>query len=116
MGCGTWGTDMRILNLQDGVVKSPLVQQIQGRAAEVARTQDASHVAFNDELARQADEVVLQTNQAENDGIRDKEEREGRQRRRRKRQTGKTHDDDSALAAGKNPDHSGHASVIDITV
>ena len=109
---------MRILNLQDGVVKSSLVQQVQSRAAEVARTQDSSNVVFNNELARQADEVVLQTNQAENDGIRQKEEREGRQRRRRRKQQlgEEVGEDDSSAAIKKNACNTNNAPGIDITV
>jgi len=77
---------MQILNLQDGIVKSPLVQQMQERPGEVARMQDASQLAFNEEITRQADETVAQLNQAEHEAIRaDQERGQGQGRRRRRR-------------------------------
>jgi hypothetical protein len=54
------------INMQDGIIKSSLVQQVQQRVDEITRLQQASHVNFNEELARQADEVVLEAKQTEN--------------------------------------------------
>jgi hypothetical protein len=77
---------MQILNLQDGIVKSSLVQQVQERAADLVRSDQAARVNFHQELARQAEEVIAETPQAEHEAIREEEERgEGQGQRRRSR-------------------------------
>lgn len=74
---------MSLINLQDGILKSPLVQTFQTRADDMARAVQATHVSFNEELARQADEVVLQTRQTEQETIREDMKREQQERQRR---------------------------------
>lgn len=68
--------------MQDSIVKSPLVTLIQQRSAAVARLQQSMQIPFSEELARQADEVIRQTQEAANETIREDEEETRRHRRR----------------------------------
>jgi hypothetical protein len=76
---------MRLVNIQDGIMKAHVVQQFQERAAEVARASEAAQAGFREELARQADEVILETNPRENYPLSEDEERNNRNRGRRRR-------------------------------
>ncbi len=80
---------MQLYNIQDNLSKAPLAQMHQERPAEVARAVDSTHVRFNNELARQADEVVVAAQQTENASIREDSESDrqaGNRRRRRRHQ------------------------------
>lgn len=68
--------------IQDNLVKVPLVQQTTTKSDDVARGQENFQVAEHRENSRQADEVVLQTQQRELNEDREKEE----QRRRKQEQ------------------------------
>ncbi len=105
---------MSLVNMQDGVVKSPLVQQVQQRGADLSRVQQSTQVPFNQELARQADEVVLQTAEAENEGIRpDEEGKQDHPQKRRKPAEGEEGPDEEPPEEGMS-DNASHR--IDITV
>ena len=105
---------MQILNIQDGVVKSALVQQIQARAGEMARVQDVSQVAFDDEMARKADETVEELNQGENEAIQEEEERGEQQQRRRRRRRHDADEPEEEAEDTKPPPHDSHH--IDVTI
>ena len=77
---------MQILNLQDGIIKSPLVQQMQEQAAAVFRAEEGARRTFHDEMARQAEETTQETAQSENETIREDEEHPSGRRPPRRRQ------------------------------
>jgi len=78
---------MQILNLQDGIVKSPLVSTVQNRAAEILRAGEIAADHRHAEQAREAEEVTQETSRVEQDEIHPDEGRDqshpDRRRRRR---------------------------------
>lgn len=105
---------MQILNVQDGFVKSPLVQLTAERAAELAKVQDAAQVMVREEEARKADEVVIELHEAENETIRNQEEnKHSRQRRRKERLP---EDDERETANRDTPTApGGYPHLLDVT-
>ncbi len=96
------------------------MQQVQQQSTNVARAQEAAQAPFRDEIARQAEEVVLQTNQLEHERIREdsKRSRQERQNRRRRRDAGES-SPAPTVAADEDPSPPASAegsSRIDITV
>lgn len=78
---------MSLFNIQDGIIKSSLVQQIQDRGNDIARAAEAARVGQHAEEARQASEFVAATQEAENHGIRQEQERKRQERRRRQKRS-----------------------------
>ena len=76
---------MSLTGIQDSMVKSHLVQQVQSRTEEVVRLQERTQMPFSQELARQADEVVLNITRTEQDGVRDEERLKDREEEKRKK-------------------------------
>ena len=75
-GPGNGSALMSLSAIQDNLVKSNLVQQTQARGDDVARGQEIAQAAAQREHDRQEDQVVIQTRQRDQDGIRSDEERE----------------------------------------
>jgi hypothetical protein len=106
---------MEIINHQDGIIKSSLVQLVQHRSTEVANAQEGALVPLNEEMARKAGETVEATPKSENDGIREDEERQQGRRERRRRQI--PADEDDSEEEKKSPaTSSGSPHRIDITI
>lgn len=57
------------LNMQDTVVKSSLVQSVQERDGDVGRAHNQAAQAFQEEVARRAEEAVQTVMQPEQQGI-----------------------------------------------
>lgn len=78
---------MSSIILGDQAMKASFISQIQDRSVDIERSSAQAHNAFNEELARRAEEVVEETEQAENNGIKDDDERghEQKQQKRRRR-------------------------------
>jgi hypothetical protein len=110
---------MRLVNIQDGIMKAHVVQQFQERAAEVARASEAAQEGFREELARQADEVILETNPRENYPLSEDEERRdrhrGRQRRRRRAWEEEPAAEEETPPGGEPPEEP-PAHKVDITI
>lgn len=70
---------MSLAAIQDNLLKTSLVQQTQSRSDDIGRGQEIANQATTREQARQADQVVIHTQQKEGGGITDEE----RERRRR---------------------------------
>lgn len=109
---------MSLVNMQDSIVKASLVTQVQHRAAALARVQQSTQVPFNQELARRADEVVSQTAEAENEGIRENDEESRRHRREQRRRARHTGSDTDTETSGDldTPADDGGPHHIDITI
>ena len=77
---------MSLAGIQETLVKTHLVQQVQSRGTEQTRAQEQAQTQFHRDLAREADEVVLSMTRAEesaiNENDEDREKGEGRRRRR----------------------------------
>lgn len=105
-------------NMQDGIVKSSLVQQVQFRQQALQRAAEGTLGALHDEAARQASETIREVPEAENQGIRDegdeREEGEGR-RRRRRRERGDEEEAENPPPRHASPPTIGPARRIDIT-
>ncbi|MDR2390825.1 MAG: hypothetical protein LBE84_03985 [Planctomycetota bacterium] len=61
--------------IQDSLVKTSLVQQVQGHNEGVSNGQEIAHAAVQRELDREEDQVVISLRQKEEHGIRQEEER-----------------------------------------
>ena len=86
---------MSLGNIQDTLVKTHLVQQVQSRDADVVRAREQIQPQLQRELAREADEVVLSMTRAEEGEIREEDENreKGEGRKRRKSSDGEDGDD-----------------------
>lgn len=73
---------MSLSAIQDSLVKTSLVQQTQARSDDINRGQETAAQAAQREVNRQADQVVIHTQEAEQQGVRadEEKEREGRKR------------------------------------
>ncbi len=110
---------MSLINMQDNVIKSSLVQQVQSRGGDIAKAAEMAQNLFKDELARQADETVKETPQTENGVIHDDQEREqgGKPpRRRRQRRHGEESEDESTEQGDGTPPSPDGPHRIDLTV
>ncbi|MBN2713112.1 MAG: hypothetical protein JXR97_11880 [Planctomycetes bacterium] len=108
---------MSLFNMQDGVVKSSLVQQVQHRAAEVGKVHQATMVTQSQEQARMADEVVLQTHQAEGGEVRADEENTENGQRQQKRRRGQGQPDEADNGENDSGEHGESGPhLIDITI
>ncbi len=70
-------------------MKATYVSQIQDRSVDIQRANAQAQTAFNEEFARRAEEVVEETEEVENNGIRNdqegqKQEQEQKKQRRRR--------------------------------
>ncbi len=83
-GMPVWRLAMSVGIIHDNMVKTSLVQQTQTRGDDVQRSLEIGQVAAQREDNRQRDQVVIQTKQKEEHGIRPDAEREkeGRKKRR----------------------------------
>lgn len=101
-------------------MKAHVVQQFQERAAEIVRAQEAGQAGFREELARQADEVVLETNHRENYPLSEDEERRhrnpSRQRRRRRAWEVEEEAADEAALPAEPSDEEPPSHKVDITI
>lgn len=105
---------MSAINMQDGFVKSPLVQGVQQRDATIGRAFQDAQAARTDDLTRQAEETIHETTESEQEGIRDEQQRRQQQRRRKAQQGFAATDEDETLPeAAPTPPTS---RMIDITV
>lgn len=86
---------MSLSAIQDNLVKTSLVQQTQSRGDDVQRGQEIAQAASQREHDRQSDQVVLQTQQKEQQGIRADEERE-KEGRRKKREEEEDEEEEKA--------------------
>lgn len=105
------------LNMQDNVVKSSLVQQIQERDTDINRSSNQMHDAFAKEMARKSHEVVTEVEHTENHGINaDNEGDEGRGGKQKKQHRRNPDDPDDPLMEGwsMGPDDDGKPHSINI--
>lgn len=87
---------MSLLNIQDGMIKSSLVQQIQDRGNDILRAAEGAQAAHHAEEARQASEFIAPTLATENEGIRQEQERKRQERRRRQKRHRPESDEEDA--------------------
>ena len=76
---------MDSLSIPEQAVKASYVSQIQDRHVDIERSSDQAHLAFNEELARKAEEVVEETEEVEQQIIRDDEEKGHSQKDKKRR-------------------------------
>ena len=76
---------MSSIILGDQAMKASYISQIQDRSVDIQRSSTQAHVAFNEELTRKAEEVVKETEETENNGIRNDQERKKQQEEQHKR-------------------------------
>lgn len=112
---------MSAINNQDNIIKSPLVQQMQHRAEDMARVQTAHEHAQKAENVREADEVILEIKQTEQQGIHDDDD-ERRERRRQAAESepaegeGESEDTEATDEATDKPVSADGQRHIDITI
>ncbi len=107
---------MSSITLGDQAMKASFIVQIQDRAVDIERSSTQAHNAFNEELARRAEEVVEETEAAENGGIRNDEERkEGQKQKKRRRKRPDEPDQDEIIEDWPmGPDNDGHKHNLNI--
>ncbi len=108
---------MTSIVLGDQAMKASYISQIQDRAVDIERSSAQAHTAFNEEFARKAEEVVKQTESADNHGIREDEEKQEQQQeqRRRHRRRPEEPDQDEILEDWPmGPDNDGHPHHLNI--
>lgn len=77
---------MSIVALQDSIVKTSLVQHTQTHNDNVVRGQEIGMAAQLKEQERQTDQVVLQSREAEQEGIRDEEKNKDGKKKKQQNQ------------------------------
>lgn len=90
--------------IQDNLSKTSLVQQTQARGDDVNRSQETAQNVRQHEVNRQQDEVVLMSQQAEQQGIRSDREGGGQQEEGKKKRRAKDPDDDESEENAELPD------------
>lgn len=103
-------------NMTDSIIKSALVQQIQDRDVDIARSSQQAQQAFQAELARQAEEVVENVMETEQNGVDEDSENEtgGGKKKKRRRSPNEPEDDDPAQGWTMGPDDDGRPHTINI--
>lgn len=104
---------MSLSAIQDNLVKTNIVQQHQARGDEVGRTQEVAQAAAQAEQNRQGDQVVLMTQHAEQQGIRQDAERERREEEEKKR---KRRDEDDEETPEEETSANPHAEMHRINI
>lgn len=104
------------LNMQDNVMKSAYVSQIQDRSVDVARADHQAQSAFHEELTRQANEVVENVQEADQEEINEKNEKEKQREGKKKRRRRNPEEGEEKQADGwtMGPDDDGKPHVINI--
>ena len=107
---------MSMINMQDNIIKSNLVQQFQHRGEELQRNQDKAQLPHIQELARQADEVVLQITKTEQEAIREEQERRKDERKKKKKEPSEINvtNEESSQTDTQSLQHRSHRGNIDI--
>ena len=95
---------MSLAAIQDNLVKAPLVQQTQTRGDDVARGQEIGQAALQKEENRRMDEVVLHTQETENQGVRTDEEREKEGKKKKRGEEEQQDESDADAENAANPD------------
>jgi len=77
---------MSLLGIQDSIVKTHLVQQLQARSEDIERTMQQDLARRIQDMARQADEVVLSSRATSSEEeVKEQEERRRREEEQRKK-------------------------------
>jgi hypothetical protein len=117
---------MLLSNIQDNIVKAPMVSAAQTAAQKSAEVSEHLRAGETLDQARQAEEQVRQTHETEQEGIRNQEERDhaihpdGRRRRKSDAENSEEEPDEPAgeaspPSAASGPSASG-LHMIDITI
>lgn len=103
-------------NMQETIVKSSLVQQIQERDTDIARSSHQMQEAFAKELERKSHESVNEVEHVEQDGVNADAEKEGGGQKGKKRRRRNPDDPDDPLLEGwsMGPDDDGKPHTINI--
>lgn len=102
-------------NMQENIIKSSLVQVIQDRDVDIARSSQQAHEAFQQELSRRSREVVHEVEEADQNGVDEdpEKERQGKGRKGKRRMPQEPEDE---LLKGwtMGPDDDGKPHTINI--
>lgn len=103
-------------NMQENIVKSSLVQQIQERDTDIARSSQQMQEAFTKELDRKSHEVVSEVKHVEQDGVNPDADKEGSGKNGGKRKRRNPDDPDDPMMEGwsMGPDDDGKPHTINI--
>ena len=106
------------LNMQDTVVKSSLVQSVQERDGDVNRAHTQAAQAFQDEVARRAEEAVQTVMQPEQEGIRQRQggQQQGGGQGGRRRKEDASPEEKAKDGWSMGADNDGQPHVINIVI
>ncbi len=106
---------MRISNIQENLAKTELVQRLQQIMQDAARAAQAAHTQENDERSRVAQEQIVESEETENEGIREDGGR-GKQEAAEGRQHGEKQPDSEEEPNRRRHPPSAEGRILDVTV
>jgi hypothetical protein len=113
---------MRLHNIQEHLAKTQILQRLQSIQQDALRADQAQQTPDNEQRSVQAREQVRETQQTEQDQVREREARRRGRRRKRKRKKGEAEVQEKAKGEvarkGKRrrPGPDGGGAVIDVRV
>lgn len=107
---------MDSLSISEQAVKATYVSQIQDRHVDIDRASNQAQLAFNEELARKAEEVVEETEEAGQQIIREDEEKghSQQEKKRRRRNPDEPEEDELLEDWPMGPDDDGKPHSLNI--